>query len=327
VREALATTEKDIGLAWEHRFALWLPRPLYVGTFLLAVFLGATYLSFQWFFDFLTEPSAFGIEVFLVAVLIAPAYFFDRQDRQHGDKEHQSFANRGAVYTSRFAGVAGVLAAICLWELIQVAQGREFLSTWTVLYDGSSITAMFLLLGWLFGRSGYFLSTGIWDKPAPEREHIDILNLESIYVIGRSGLAGALAWFIMIAIAGVLIVPTVDSGLWLVISLFAINLGGGLMILLAPARKIRSLIVEVKQEELMRLEPLLGQARDDALADKVSSQGRLGDLLAYKTRIESTQEWPFDSSTLFRFGLYLFIPVALMIGGALVERIVDFMLD
>jgi hypothetical protein len=285
-------------------------------------------VSFQWFFDFRVESSAFGIEVFLVAVLIAPAYFFDRQDQQHGETENQcSFVNRDAIRTSRFAGVTGILASVGLWELIQVAQGREFLSTWTILYGGSSITAMFLLLGWLAGRSGYFLSTGIWDKSAPERENVDLLNLENIYVIGRSGLAGALVWFIMIAIAGLLIVPTVDSGLWLVISLFAISLGGGLTLLIAPARKIRSLIWEVKHEELMRLEPLLRQARDDALASKVSSQGRLGDLLAYKTRIESTPEWPFDSSTLFRFGLYLFIPVGSMVGGALVERIVDFMLD
>jgi hypothetical protein len=186
---------------------------------------------------------------------------------------------------------------------------------------------MFLLLGWFAGRIGYFLSTGIWNSSAPERENVDLLNLENIYVIGRSGLAGALVWFIMIAIAGLLIVPTVDSGLWLVISLFAISLGGGLTFLIAPARRIRSLIWEVKHEELMRLEPLLRQARDDALASEVSSQGRLGDLLAYKTRIESTPEWPFDSSTLFRFGLYLFIPVGSMVGGALVERIVDFMLD
>jgi hypothetical protein len=285
-------------------------------------------VSFQWFFDFRVESSAFGIEVFLVAVLIAPAYFFDRQDQQHSETENQSsFVNRDAIRTSRFAGVTGILAFVGLWELIQVTQGREFLSTWAILYGGSSITAMFLLLGWFAGRIGYFLSTGIWNSSAPERENVDLLNLENIYVIGRSGLAGALVWFIMIAIAGLLIVPTVDSGLWLVISLFAISLGGGLTFLIAPARRIRSLIWEVKHEELMRLEPLLRQARDDALASEVSSQGRLGDLLAYKTRIESTPEWPFDSSTLFRFGLYLFIPVGSMVGGALVERIVDFMLD
>jgi hypothetical protein len=58
-----------------------------------------------------------------------------------------------------------------------------------------------------------------------------------------------------------------------------------------------------------------------------STQGRLTDLLAYKTQVESTPEWPFDSSTFMRFGLYLLIPVASMVGGALVERVVNMVLD
>jgi hypothetical protein len=53
----------------------------------------------------------------------------------------------------------------------------------------------------------------------------------------------------------------------------------------------------------------------------------LTDLVTYKTQVESTREWSFDSSTLLRFGLYLLIPVGSMVGGALVERIVDLALD
>jgi hypothetical protein len=87
------------------------------------------------------------------------------------------------------------------------------------------------------------------------------------------------------------------------------------------------LIREAKREELARLEPLLRQARDDTLTRATSSQGQLSDLLAYKTQIESTPEWSFDSSTLLRFSLYLLIPVGSMVGGALVERVVDLVLD
>jgi hypothetical protein len=46
-------------------------------------------------------------------------------------------------------------------------------------------------------------------------------------------------------------------------------------------------------------------------------------LLAYEARIESVREWPFDTSTLRRFALFLLIPLASWIGGALVERVVD----
>ena len=116
------------------------------------------------------------------------------------------------------------------------------------------------------------------------------------------------------------------TGLWVVLSIFAINVGVGLMFLLAPALDIRSLIRDVKREELVRLEPLLRQSRDDALTGDTATHGRLTDLLAYKTQIESTPEWPFDSSTLLRFGLYLLIPIGTMVGGALVERVVDLVL-
>ncbi len=124
-----------------------------------------------------------------------------------------------------------------------------------------------------------------------------------------------------------MILPELGSDMWVILPVFAISLGFGLLGLMLPARKVRSLIRAVKCEELARLKPLLRQARDEVLTGDASTQGRLTDLLAYKTQVESTPEWPFDSSTLLRLGLYLLIPVASMIGGALVERVVNMVLD
>ena len=81
-------------------------------------------------------------------------------------------------------------------------------------------------------------------------------------------------------------------GLWGTLPVFAIGLGLGLVVLLRPAREVRSLIRAVKQQELARLEPLLRQARDDALTGDGSTQGRLADLMTYQARIESTSECP-----------------------------------
>jgi len=108
--------------------------------------------------------------------------------------------------------------------LIQVSQGENSINTWIRLDGGSAVSAMFLLLGWITGRSGYFLSAGIWNRPGPQKSDIDLLNLESIYIIGRSGLEGALVWFIVTAIAGFLILPDMGSALWVVLLLFAINI-------------------------------------------------------------------------------------------------------
>lgn len=47
------------------------------------------------------------------------------------------------------------------------------------------------------------------------------------------------------------------------------------------------------------------------------------DLLRYRAEIAATREWPFDAGVLRRFGLYLLIPVASWVLGALVERFVD----
>ncbi len=322
------TEEGNTGLTWEHRLALWLPRPLLFGAFLIAVCLSAAYLSFQWFFDLHVERGAFGTGLFLVLVLIAPAYFFGPFDRQHHEREIRAFyIPRNLIRVSRFAGAAGILAFVGFWELIMVLQGHTLVSPWIRLHDGSAVTPLFLLLGWFGGRSIYFVYAGIWDKPGPQRSDIDLLNLEDIYAFGRSGLRGTLVLYIILAIAYLLILPGLGSGLWVVLPLFASQLGLGLLFLLAPAREVRSLIRDLKRKELVRLEPLLRQARDDALTGDVSTQGRLTDLLAYKTQVESTPEWPFDSPTLLRFGLYLFIPVASMVGGALVERVVDMVLD
>ncbi len=78
------------------------------------------YVGFQWASGFNVEASAFGMEVFLVVALIAPVYFF-------GPVPTFTIAGN-VIRASRFAGATGVFAAIGLWELIQVAQGREFLS-------------------------------------------------------------------------------------------------------------------------------------------------------------------------------------------------------
>jgi hypothetical protein len=322
------TNEENMGLVWEHRLALRLPRPLIFAASIIAVCLSAAYISFQWFFGFRIDASAFGMVVFLVVVLITPAYFFGPYDHKQYEKEVRTFYIALAVIrNSRFAGAVGILVSIGLWELIQVSQGENSIDTWMQLHGGSAVSAMFLLLGWIGGRGSYFLSAGIWNKPGPQPSDIDLLNLENIYVIGRSGLKGALVWFIVIAIAGFLILPDMGSALWVVLLLFAINIGGGFMFLLAPARQIRNLIREAKSEELARLEPLLRQARDDTLTRAPPSHGHLSDLLAYKTQIESTQEWSFDSLTLLRFSFYLLIPVGSMVGGALVERFVDLVLD
>ena len=158
--------------------------------------------------------------------------------------------------------------------------------------------------------------------PLPDSSAIDLLHLDNIYAIGRTGLRRVLVDLVIVGIVGLMGLSTV-FGLWLTVPVFVFGLVTGLVVLLRPARKVRNLIREVKRKESARLEPLLRKARDETLADEVSTHGRLTDLITYREQIESTAEWPFNSSTILRFGLYLLIPVGSMIGGALIERVVN----
>ena len=332
------TEEGNTGLIWEHRLALWLPRPLLFGAFLFAAFLIAAYLSFQWFFDLDVERVAIGMGLMIAWLLTAPRYFVHSalDGQQNGlevplsdrhDTEVRAFhMTRDKIRRSRLAGAAAVVAFAGMIEVILVVNGDPLVGSWIRLHDGSATMALLVLLGWFFGRGSYFSLMSTSQLPRPQRSDIDLLNLEDLYAMGRNGLRTALVWLITIAIGGFLYLSG-GAGLWSILPLFAIALGIGLVVLLRPAREVRSLIRAVKREELAQLEPLLRQARDDTLKGDESTQGRLTDLLAYQSRVESTPEWPFDTSTLLRFGLYLMIPIGSMVGGALVERVVDMVLD
>jgi hypothetical protein len=50
-------------------------------------------------------------------------------------------------------------------------------------------------------------------------------------------------------------------------------------------------------------------------------------IVAYRQVVDGVREWPFDASTVMRFALYLLIPLGSWSGGALVERVIDSLLE
>jgi hypothetical protein len=105
-------------------------------------------------------------------------------------------------------------------------------------------------------------------------------------------------------------------------------LGGGL-VLAIPLRGVRSRIRRAKHDELSRLNAAI-RGEPGALAGS-PIEGReglgLSDLLAWRREVASVPEWAIDPNTLGRYGLYLAIPLASWIGGALVERALDLVLE
>ena len=79
-------------------------------------------------------------------------------------------------------------------------------------------------------------------------------------------------------------------------------------------------LAEAKGAELANVRVQLRQARE------AGDEARLPGLLAWEQRIKSVSEWPIDAGSLRRTGLYLMIPFASWVAGALVERLVNALL-
>ena len=53
------------------------------------------------------------------------------------------------------------------------------------------------------------------------------------------------------------------------------------------------------------------------------SLGELANLLTLRSHLEEVREWPFDTSVIVRFAVYLVTPLGSWAGAALVERLVN----
>jgi len=332
-------------LIWEFRLALWLPRPLVVGAVVFVACFVAVYLSFQWIFDFRIERLPIGYGLTIGFALVVARYLacgevaWRRQPREIQDAaRHQSEAEAlrlplSRIRRSRFAGAVGVLAFAMIIELANAVSGHAFMASWLSLHDSSATMLLVLLMGWFFGRFIYLslnssLLFGMRGQlPLPKESDVDLLNLDQVYEFGRRGLPVALVWLAGVAIFIILSPVSWGNSFWVALPVLAVSLGVALFAALRPAIQVRNLIRAVKQEQLLQLEPLLPQARDDTLAGAESRHGRLTDLLAYRDRVESTSEWSFDSSATFRFVLYLLIPIGSMVIGAFVDRGVNYLID
>ena len=98
-----------------------------------------------------------------------------------------------------------------------------------------------------------------------------------------------------------------------------------------PTLGVHRRLRETKAAELADVRRAIERDRTAALGpdhpDRAAATDRLPGLLAYEARIEAVPEWLLDSHSLQRLGLYLLIPVASWVGGAMIERLVDAALD
>jgi hypothetical protein len=185
------------------------------------------------------------------------------------------------------------------------------------------------LLFWLaMGPVAYVLVVGLLRFWRLGRRHVrvDLLDLDALAPFARVGLRLAL---VVLGGVAVLLTPVAALG-WrpgFVESLIlAPIVAAGFAALLSPSLGVHGAIRRAKAAELERVRSAIAGNRAALAGSAIAAEAdRLSvvDLLRYRGEIAAVREWPFDAGVLRRFGLYLLIPLASWVLGALVERLVD----
>lgn len=155
-------------------------------------------------------------------------------------------------------------------------------------------------------------------------ESLDLLDMRPYQPLIRQGLTNALLVFGMVSVLSLLGIESrygpLLVGSWIT---FIVVAWIGMML---PLRGIRRKIRAAKNQELDWCTQSLRTSRE-ALKSGAVGQQSIAEIMAYKIMIENIRNWPFDSPTLVRFTLYLLIPLGSWLGGAFVERGLDFLLS
>ncbi len=250
-----------------------------------------------------------------------------------GDATARVLADGVGVYRRaqlRAAGLLGVGLAL-LTPLL--ADGAEFAyqpRTWS--YEVAWHRLLVPFIGWWTGRFLFAVlaESQRLSRLAARLPAIDLFDLRPLVCFARQGLSNAL---LNVGFISILALYLFESGFGVMFALLGVmNLGVSAAGLLLPVRGVHLRIRAAKSAELDWCLERLREARTQLAAPPAprpgsgATEARLADLLAYRGFVEDVREWPFDTSTLVRFGLYLLIPLGSWAGGALVERLIDALL-
>ena len=329
---------------WELRLTTALPMPpLAVGALTSATLIAAI-LVFHWVFGFsVRNPDAiYGLHdaprfaIFWALLLgyelggfgyAALGVARDLQGLGVVEARPPSDVLARDVKRSRYAGGAGIVVGFAALEAIQRSVGSDVSALGLVAtFSFLPGTALLAATCWVTGRVVYFaVQRGPYQGAGLTEDPVDLLNLRPFQVLGRVSLRHAFLAIIGISLATLWIfVPGFAATF---VAFTAVSLVIPTLIFVTPVRGVRRRIREAKHAELAALEPELRRVRDAAIDGDKAVEGRLADLLAYRAYVEAVREWPFDTSTVTRFGLYLLIPLASWFGSAFVERLVNAVLD
>lgn len=182
------------------------------------------------------------------------------------------------------------------------------------------------LMFYMMGKGMYFTIRESRFLAHQQKRHlkIDIWHPERVRVLTRLALGRSLFWLIGSTIGSLFFLDESINPVALVPVFGGIGLVACLLLAL-PVFRLHVAIDAAKNVELARVRDVIKQNWDKLQGTPTDEAmiARVGGLLALEQRIESVSDWPLDLSTIGRFSLYLAIPMASWVGGALVEQLVD----
>jgi hypothetical protein len=181
-------------------------------------------------------------------------------------------------------------------------------------------------------RSAYFTLLGLRlvSRLGRTETQVDLLDLDPLSVFSRIALRNALGWILAMTIFTLYFVNIPAQSLVSAYPFMAGVVVLSVAALVMPYRSVHESIRREKTVELERLRIGIRSCRDEigsGSPEAIAATIQLPGLLAYEARIQDVREWPVDTSTLLRFGLYLGIPLGSWLGGAIVERMLSAAID
>jgi hypothetical protein len=160
---------------------------------------------------------------------------------------------------------------------------------------------------------------------------VDLMRLETLHPYASIGLRNAFIWIFGLSLATPIIVDTETlSEVVVSISWIASIAGIGGAVGLVPLFQLRRVIRDAKAQEIHALSRAIDGNRESLEETRIASQARtasLTDLLSYRQYVESVSEMPFAAASVVRIAVFVGIPIASWVGGALVERTLGSLLD
>ena len=225
--------------------------------------------------------------------------------------------SRGAVRLARAAALGaagGVIVDVIGARANDAAAFWTGHLVWVYILNPALFAMMGMLIAMSNARAGVYQELG-------RRARVTLGDIAPLAPFARAGLRTALLWFVGTSLASLLLVDT-DSPM-LVISILLATTAIAVASLLAPSRGVHERLRDAKRRELGWLRAEIARASGALRAGDAPGAAQLPALLAWEARVLAAPDWPFDSGTVARFGLFLLVPAGSWLGGALVERVVE----